>query len=106
MHLLHAPGVLDGREADTDDANGEDDASHPDAGAELGHDQVRGAVEDNVGDVEERKRGRHILGREVQHGHQVVAGGGVHGLRQPDVGADRGAEKIEHPESYMYHNVR
>ena len=39
---------------------------------------------------------------EVEHGAQVVACVFVHGLREADVRADRGAEEVEDPEGGDY----
>ncbi|TPX13975.1 uncharacterized protein E0L32_005675 [Thyridium curvatum] len=95
---LEAPGGLDGGEAHADDADGEDDAGHPDARAEAAHDEVGGEVKEHVRDVEERQGRRGVLGRQVQHRHEVVLDVGVHGLRDADVGPDGRAEEVQHPE--------
>lgn len=52
---LETPGIVDGSEASTDQGGRKDNASHPETGAELAHDQVGGEVEDDIGDVEQRE---------------------------------------------------
>lgn len=95
---LEAPGGAHGGEAHADEADGGDDARHPHARREARHEQVGGAVEDDVGDVEEGQRSGGIARGQVQDLHEVVALGGVHGLGEADVGADGGAEEVEDPE--------
>lgn len=95
---LHAPGGAHSGEAHADQADGEDDAGHPDARGQAAHDEVGRAVEEHIGDVEEGQGGGGVAGGEVQHLPQVVALVRVHGLGETDVGADGAAEEVQDPE--------
>lgn len=97
---LHGPGGAHGGEAHAYEADGEDDAGHPDTGAEPAHDEVGGAVEDDIRDVEQGQGGGGVARCQVQDRHEVMALGDVHGLGEPDVGADGGAEEVEDPEGW------
>ncbi|KAJ0164131.1 hypothetical protein CTA2_1679 [Colletotrichum tanaceti] len=96
--ILDTPGTLYSSEAGANDASGDDDSSHPDPGAQLGHDQVRGTVEDDIGDVEKSQRGRRIACRQPENRHQVMTLRRVHGLGDADIGPDGRAEEIQCPE--------
>lgn len=98
---LQGPGGAGGGGAHAQEADGGDDAGHPDARGEARHEEVGGAVEEHVRDIEEGEGGGGVVGREVEDLHEVVALGGVHGLREADVGADGGAEEVQDPEGWI-----
>lgn len=66
------------------------------------HDQIRRQIEHHVAHVEQRQARGDLVRRCAQHGAQVVARVFVHGLREPDVRADRGAQEVEDPEGGDY----
>ena len=66
------------------------------------HDEIRRQVKHHIAHVEQRQTCRDLVRGEVEHGAQVVACVFVHGLREADVGADRGAEEVEDPEGGDY----
>ena len=66
--------------------------------AQSGHDQVGWEVEDNIANVEKGQTGGDLVRRAVEDRAQIVAGIGVHGLRETDIGAHSGAEEVEDPE--------
>ena len=66
------------------------------------HDEIRRQVKHHIAHVEQRQTCRDLVRGEVEHGAQVVACVFVHGLREADVRADRGAEEVEDPEGGDY----
>lgn len=62
---LDTPGGLDGGEAHADGAHGKHDPGHPDARAELAHDEAGWAVKDDIGDVEQGQGGGCVVGGQV-----------------------------------------
>lgn len=98
MNVLQAPRGAHSSHTSADDADAEHDAAHPHVRAELGHGEVGRDLEDHIADVEQGQAGGDLVRREVQDGGEVVAGGGVHGLGEADVGADGRAEEVEGPE--------
>lgn len=66
------------------------------------HDQIRRQIEHHVAYIEQRQARGDLVRRCAQHGAQVVARVFVHGLREPDVRADRGAQEVEDPEGRDY----
>ena len=69
-------------------------------GAQPRHDEVRWEVEEHIADVEQCQAGRNLFRGEVEDLGEVVSLGLIHRLGQPHVGADGGADEVEHPERW------
>lgn len=85
---------MHGSKARADNTGGEDDAGHPNARAELAHDQVGRKVEDDIGHVKESQCGRDVSGAQSEDCDEIMVLVNVHGLSNTDVGANGGAEEV------------
>ena len=62
------------------------------------HDEIRGQVEQDVANIEQRQTSGYLLRGQAELRGEVVAFLDIHSLRQSDVGADGRAHEVEDPE--------
>lgn len=97
--VLEAPGGFHRGKTATYQTDTDDNATHPDVGAETGHDEIRRQVEDYIANVKEGQTCRDLVRCEVEDVGEVVPRVRVHGLGQAYIGPDGRAEEIEDPKS-------
>jgi hypothetical protein len=62
------------------------------------HYEIRWQIKNHIAHIKQREARRDLFRRDMQHGAEIVALVDVHGLREPDVGADGGTHEVEDPE--------
>ena len=63
------------------------------------HDEIRGQVEQDVANIEQRQTSGYLLRSQAELRGEVVAFLDIHSLCQSDIGADGRAHEVKDPES-------
>ena len=63
------------------------------------HDEIRGQVEQDVANIEQRQTSGYLLRGQAELRGEVVAFLDIHSLCQSDIGADGRAHEVKDPES-------